>query len=180
MSKNKRAARSLKVSVMAAVLVALSIVCGKFMQIPVGESLRFSLENLPILLAGVAFGPLTGGLVGLLADIVGSILHGYAINPFITLGATVIGLLGGAVFRYTPRLSRGWRAATATVVAHLVGSVLIKTAGISLFYAMPFAELLLWRLLNYVIVGAVESVLLVVLLRNKAVTSALSSGGECL
>ncbi len=180
MSKNRNSSRSLRISVLAAVLVALSIVCGKFMQIPVGETLRFSFENLPILLAGMAFGPLTGGLVGLLADIIGSILHGYVINPFITLGAVMIGLVGGGVFRYTPRLSRSWRVVVAVVAAHLVGSVGIKSVGIALFYATPFAELLLLRLINYGVVGTVEALLLVILFRNKAVVSALSREGDIL
>ena len=67
--------------VVCAFLVALSIVCGKFLAIPVGEILRFSFENLPILFAGLAFGPVAGALVGVCADLLGCVLRGYAINP---------------------------------------------------------------------------------------------------
>ncbi len=171
MPKKRKAPRPLRVSVTAALLVALSIVCGKFLQFPVGEALRFSLENLPVLLAGMLFGPLTGGLVGVLADLVGSVLRGYAINPFVTLGAAAIGLVGGGIYRLTPRFGCGWRVALAVALAHLIGSVGIKTVGLAVYYTMPYAELLLWRVLNYAIVGVAEGVLLTVLMRNKTVTA---------
>ena len=46
-----------KVLTACALMVALSIVCGKLLAFNVGTILRFSFENLPILLASVAFGP---------------------------------------------------------------------------------------------------------------------------
>ncbi len=177
MKKNRQSTRPLRVSATAAVLIAVSIVCGKFLQFPVGEALRFSFENLPILLAGALFGPLTGGLVGVLADLIGSVLHGYAINPFITLGAAAIGVVGGGMFRWTVGLPCGWQVTLAVSAAHLIGSVGIKTVGIAAYYAMPFAVLLLWRLLNYAIVGVAEGLLLAVLLKNKALRAAADRKG---
>lgn len=173
MPKKGKSARPLRVTVACALLVALSIVCGKFLQFPVGEALRFSLENLPILLAGMVFGPLTGALVGVVADLIGCLAVGYAINPLITLGAATIGLVGGMVYRLTERARLGVRVTLAVAAAHLVGSVIIKTFGLAQFYTLPFMELMLWRLLNYVIVGAAEGLLLVALLKNKTLRSLL-------
>ena len=45
--------------VIAGLLAALSILCGKYLAIRGGDVLRFSFENLPILLAGFALGPPT-------------------------------------------------------------------------------------------------------------------------
>lgn len=173
MSKNLRSPRPLRVTVACSLLVALSIVCGKFLQFPVGEAMRFSFENLPILLSGMAFGPLAGALVGTVADLIGCLAVGYAINPLVTLGAAMIGFVGGGVYRLTKEVSLGWRVTLAVVAAHLVGSVVIKTFGLAQFYALPFGTLMLWRLLNYAIVGAAESLLLIALLKNKTLRAML-------
>lgn len=173
MFKLSRSPRPLRVTVACSLLVALSIVCGKFLQFPVGEALRFSFENLPILLSGMAFGPLAGALVGIVADLIGCLLVGYAINPLVTLGAAAIGLIGGAVYRLAEKLPLGWRVTLAVAAAHLVGSVVIKTFGLAQFYTLPFGALMLWRLLNYAIVGAAESLLLVALLKNKTLRAML-------
>ncbi len=170
MSKN---ARSLRVMIAAALLTALSIVCGKYLAIRGGDILRFSFENLPILLAGIAFGPAVGALTGAVADLVGCLLVGYAINPIITLGATLIGLLGGALFRLFGKLPLSARTLFTVLIAHLICSVGIKTLGLAVFYSIPLWELFLWRAVNYLIVGGAEAALLYALLKNKGVRSQL-------
>lgn len=166
---------SLKIMVAAALLAAMSIVCGKYLKIPVGDIMRFSFENLPILLAGMAFGSVVGVITGVVADLVGCLLVGYAINPIVTLGAAAIGLLGGLVYRLCKGLPLLARSFITVFSAHAVGSVLIKTFGLAKFYSIPFFELMLWRTLNYVIVAALEFVIIYFILKNKAVTSAIDS-----
>jgi len=165
-----KAQRVLRITVFSALLAAISIVCGKYLAFNMGDFLRFSFENLPILFAGMAFGPIIGALVGVVADLVGCLLVGYAINPIITVGAGVIGLISG-VYYFLPEKASGtyhFLKITLTVLAsHLVGSVIIKSFGLSVFYDMPLIILMLWRLLNYVIVGAVEVFLLYHLMKNK-------------
>ena len=63
----------------------------------------------------------------------------------------------------------------SVTLAHLIGSVLIKTFGLSAFYDMPLVTLMLWRLLNYVIVGAIECALLIALLENREVTRLIAN-----
>ena len=163
--------------VIAGLLAALSILCGKYLAIRGGDVLRFSFENLPILLAGFALGPLTGLLVGVVADLVGCLMVGYTINPVVTLGAAAIGLLGGLAFRLLRRLPLVWRVTLASVVAHAVGSVLIKTPGLASYYAMPLSALFLWRTLNYAMILALEIPLLCLLLRQTAIRRSLSRFG---
>ena len=165
--------RSPAIMVAAALLTALSIICGKYLAIRGGDILRFSFENLPLLLAGMSFGPIVGALTAVAADLIGCLLVGYAINPLITLGGALVGFISGVCFRYTPKLSLGARIAVATTLAHLVGSVIVKTFGLATFYDMPFWELMAWRLLNYIIIGTVEGVLLYCILKNKAILSQL-------
>lgn len=166
---------SLNVSITLALLVAISIISGKFLAFRVGDILRFSFENLPILFAGVAFGPVAGALVGVVADLLGCIMVGYTINPIVTLGAAALGAVAGgsALLLKKNKLSNRLTLAISVICAHFIGSVVIKTAGLAAFYAMPYFVLTLWRGLNYVIVGAVEYFILVALFSSKGVTMQL-------
>ena len=159
---------TLRIMTISALLCAMSIILGKYLAIRGGEVLRFSFENLPILLSGMMFGPLVGAAVGVVADLVGCLLVGYAINPIVTLGAALIGLSSGVLYALTEKLPLGVRVTLSVTVAHLLGSVLLKTLGLAAFYSMPLGVLLLWRLLNYVIVGALEVLLCAAVLKNRA------------
>ncbi len=172
--KNKIAVfGSMSVLVAVSLLAAMSIVCGKYLAFGVGQVLRFSFENLPVMLAGIMFGPVAGLVTGVVADLVGSMMVGYAINPIITVGAGAIGALSGIMYRLVKK-SPIPALALAVAVSHLVGSVVIKTFGLSAFYDMPFLLLMAWRALNYAIVGSVEFALICVIMKNKAVSTMLA------
>ena len=176
----KKNNRFLRIAVFSSFLAAMSIVFGKYLAINLGEVLRMSFENTPIIFAGLAFGPIVGAAVGIVADLVGCLLVGYAVNPLITLGAAVIGIVSG-VFRIflgtRGGVSRYLMILVAILLSHGVGSVLIKTIGLSAFYAMPYHALLLWRSLNYLIVGSIESVILIPLLSNKRIKEEIKKLG---
>ncbi len=166
--------KDLKVLVLLSLLAALSILFGKYLAIPGGDVLRFSFENLPILLAGLHIGPIAGILVGVIADLLGCLMVGYTINPLVTLGAAVIGLVGGILPRVLPRrLPMLLRLAISATAAHICGSVIVKTFGLAAYYSMPFMILMLWRLLNYTIIAALEITLLYLLTKNRAIAGQL-------
>ncbi len=167
--------KHLRILACSAIFVALSIVCGKYLQIPVGDVLRFSFENLPIILSGVIFGPLAGLIVGVLADLLGCVLVGYSINPLITLGAATVGTVSGICSAVLKRSSLSIRLLPSVALAHLLGSVVIKTLGLAAWYDMPIPQLMLWRLLNYTIMGVLEYFLLLVILKNKTVSAQINS-----
>ena len=178
MKKNSSKAKiavfgNLKTLVICSLFVAISIVCGKYLAIRGGDILRFSFENLPIILAGIAFGPLAGAVVGVVADLLGCLLVGYAINPILTVGAAVIGIVSGLMYMICKKLPQVLCVSLCVGVAHLLGSVGIKTVGLSAFYSIPLFELMLWRLLNYVIVGVLEGVIICIMLKNKTLRAQL-------
>ena len=167
--QNSIAERQIKRLVFSALLSAMSIVLGKYLTFNVGTLLRFSLENLPIIFAGAAFGPITGLLVGVAADLIGCLMVGYEINPIITVGAGVIGLVAG-VYRYIGGEERALlRLAVIVFFSHFIGSVLIKTLGLHMYYDTPFMILLLWRVVNYLTVATVEWLILYRLIENKSI-----------
>ena len=167
---------SLNISITLALLVAISIICGKFLAFRVGDILRFSFENLPIIFAGVAFGPVAGALVGVVADLLGCVMVGYAINPIVTIGAVALGAVAGGIPMILKKikLDRKLALAISVISAHLIGSVIIKTAGLAAVYAMPYFALMLWRGINYIIVGGVEYFILVALFSSKGVLMQLN------
>lgn len=176
--KKKAYKKPLGLTVSLAMLTAISIVCGKYLAIRGGDVLRFSFENLPIIFAGIAFGPISGALVGVVADLIGCLLVGYAINPLVTVGAAAIGIVSGGIYFVLKKAKVVPSFASVTISslgAHAVGSVVIKTFGLAKFYSMPFGILILWRLLNYVIVGAIECFLLIILFRNKELNKVINN-----
>ena len=162
---------NLKVLVCAAIFVALSIVLGKFVPLVNFDVLRFSLEILPILMAGILFGPAVGAVVGGVADIVGCVLVGYTINPLVTLGAVAIGLVSGVCSYYIVSRFSLLQIALSVGVAHLAGSVFIKSFGLAASYDWPLWQLMLIRLVNYAILAVCETAVIYILLRNKGVYS---------
>lgn len=174
----KSAALPLKLTVSLAMLSAISIICGKYLSFGIGNVMRFSFENLPIIFAGIAFGPLAGLLVGAVSDLVGCLLVGYEINWLVTVGAAFTGAVSGfssRLLKLTPIRSEALIIILSVFLSHTVGSVIIKTVGLAVYYAMPIYMLMLWRLFNYLIVGTVEAFLLIPLMKNKALKRQLSS-----
>lgn len=166
--------KSLEGLCFAAILSAMSLILGKFLQIPnpFQDFVRISFENLPIILAGFTLGPIAAAFVGVVADLIGCLLYGYTINPIVTLGAAAVGLVSGFVGTYVIKTPLLLKVTVSTALAHVIGSVLIKTAGLAAWYLAKFElgymEFLAWRLLNYLIVGFAECIILYLLLKNRA------------
>lgn len=147
-----------------ALFSAISIILGKFLAVSIGETLRFSFENTPLLLAGMLFGSIPGAITGIVADLLGCLLRGYAINPIITLGATVIGFMGG-LFAYKQKNLPN--ILLSVLFAHVIGSIIIKTIGLCVILNYPFWLTLFQRSLNYILVSIPDAFILCCLFKNK-------------
>lgn len=78
-----------------AMFVAINVVVGAIS--PRIGSLKITLSYTVGFLAGYFFGPLAGGLTGGLGDLLGCLLGGYAPNPIILLGNTLVCLIPGLI-----------------------------------------------------------------------------------
>ena len=163
MNDKKTSVRSLT---MLALLVAMSIVFSRVLSISTGF-VRFNLGSLPVLLAGILFGAWAGFVVGMVADIIGGVLAGYAINPLITLGAASIGLVGGLGWQKLSHLRTGNRLWCSVLAAHFVGSMVITSLALHIFYGYAWAVLIA-RIPNALVLSAVNIVLLRILLENRS------------
>ena len=133
-----------------ALLIAMSIVFSRVLSISTGF-VRFNLGSLPVLLAGI----------------IGGVLAGYAINPLITLGAASIGLVGGLGWQKLSHLRTGNRLWCSVLAAHFVGSMVINSLALHIFYGYAWAVLIA-RIPNALVLTAVNTVLLRILLENRA------------
>lgn len=176
MQKNR--SNKLKKLVLAGVFAAISIVLGKLFAFNIGELFRVSFENLPIILAGIAMGPLFGAAVGLVADITGCLIVGYTINPVIVAGAVAIGFFSGLIFRIGKVQTMKIRALLSVLGAHIVGSVIIKTLGLAWFYGTDFWTLVLYRTLNYALIIVLEYTIIYILMKNKEISSQIKKLGN--
>lgn len=164
MLKNKN---NLKIIITLALFSAISIILGKFLAIPVGLYMRFSFESLPILLAGMMFGPFSGLTTAIIADLLGCILRGYEINLILTFGSAIIGLLSGTLFRLLKRHKTAIAIFVSIFSSHIIGSVIIKSFGLSLWYSLDFKVVLIYRIINYIIVALADFIVILFLFKNK-------------
>ena len=166
---------STKVLIAAALLAAMSMVLGKFAAINVTNSIRIGFGGLPIQMAGIFVGPVIGGAVGLVADVIGCILRGYSINPIITVGSTCIGLVSGFMFNHAlggMKKALLPKIALSTVAAHIVGSMLITSFGLYVYYHTSIPQLMM-RVPIYLITAACETAIIFLLMSNKVFVAEL-------
>lgn len=167
MSKRRTVFKSAKMLTLAAMLAAMSVVIGIFCKtlLNFGNGLfRITFENVPIILSGILFGPIVGGLVGAVSDFVSYLLSSQAYPPnfIVTLGAICVGVMSGVASRYIVK-ERGTRQVILSgALAHIVGSMIIKPIGLYQFYG----AWVLVRIPLYLIIAPLEILLLCILFRR--------------
>ncbi len=85
-----------------ALLIALNIILSRFLsvRIPLGgaEGLRIGFGSVPVIFAGVFMGPLAGGIVGAVGDMIGYFINPIgAYMPHFTLTAALRGVIPGLI-----------------------------------------------------------------------------------
>ncbi len=124
-------------------LIALSIVLMRVMsfRFSIGgiEGIRIGLGSLPIVFAGIAFGPVHGGIVGATTDIVGYLLSpmgGYV--PHITLSYFLTGFIPGVITHYLFRnVNKYWMILTAVILGQIITSVILIPYFLFYLFELP-------------------------------------------
>ncbi len=168
---------SVKTMTMAAMLTAMSVVIGIFCKnfLDFGAGLfRVTFENLPVILAGIMFGPIVGGIVGAASDIISYLLsnQAYPINLIVTLGAATVGVVSGVFSRFVFRKKGVRRIIFSASTAHIIGSMIIKTAGLYSYYSYAA----LWRIPLYAVIASLEIAVMCLLYRNSTFRKLIDGG----
>ena len=120
--------------VACALLAAITVVLARLIIPMPNATTRFSVEAVPVFLAGMLFGPVPGMLVGLVSDAVGCLFSGYGYNPLFAVPPLLYGLCGG-LFR--PMLAQKVsivRIALAFLPAVVLGSILYQSWSLAFVY----------------------------------------------
>ena len=186
MSKNQSAAvaqtrthslKNVRTLVVSAVLAAISVVLARLI-IPMPDvSTRFSLEAVPIFLAGMFFGPIPGALVGFSADLVGCLFSGYGYNPLFCIPPILYGLSAGF---FRPMLAKKTNPLTiglAFLPAIVLGSILYQSGSLALIYGGDsklafFVTKLATRSVQFAVTGVLDVLLVWALCRSRVFTAA--------
>ncbi len=160
MEKNNHTTMNTRVLVYLALLVAIQIVLVRIISIDLGFA-RVTIGNLPVVLAGMWFGPFAGALCGLVADVIGCFIRGYAVNPLITLSVMVWGVIP-VLMRPLMKGSKTRKMGmmcVALVITSIVGTVFLTTLGLVLMNGYHLAAILPSRLIQWAVLTPVYCVL---------------------
>ncbi len=117
-----------------ALLAAMSVILARLVIPMPNETTRFSIEAVPVFLAGMIFGPLAGGLVGFVADFTGCLLSPYGFNPIFSIPPILYGVCAG-LFRPLLKKATPLTIGVAFFPAVVFGSVLWQSFALAFTYS---------------------------------------------
>jgi len=137
--------------VLMALLTSLSIILTRIASIRIAfagvEGIRIGLGDLPVILAGITFGPFSGGMVGALSDVVGYFINPMgAYMPHFTLVKALSGIIPGIMMLvnsqgYKSHLYIGW----IVFVTQLVTSTILTPYFLQILFGIPVGVTILPR-----------------------------------
>ena len=149
-------------SLLAALSIILSRLFGIMIPIAGVGAVRLSFGDLPLMLAGIIFGPAAGFIVGAVSDLIGYLVNtgGGPYFPLLTLSSALTGLLPALLVSREKTFQSFWRLALAVAVTGLVCSVGLNTLFLHLLYGKSFWVLLPPRLISRLLLIPLQTVLL--------------------
>ena len=134
------------------ILTASCIVISMFLTIHT-DVIKLTFTFIPIMIAARLYGPVGGGLVAGLADIIGVIIQPLGFYPPIMITSIVVGVIFGFIFmkKYSfPRII------IAAVISELIISLFVTTLWLHLLYGTTYLTLLLARIPQILIMLAIK------------------------
>ncbi len=123
------------VIVKAGFLATVSIVLTRFMSLMplLGglPTLRVGFGSVPIIMSGMMFGPVVGGITGIVADFVGYLINpmGGAYFPGFTLSAALYGVIAGILFKKIKIQNSKWNF-------NIVNAIIMVVFGLGVYLLM--------------------------------------------
>lgn len=128
------------------------------------ESIKISLTFIPVAIAAYIYGPVGGGTVAGLADIIGCIVKPSGmIYPPITLTEILIGVIFGLLLHKNRRFPR---IALAAGITQLIISAFVTPLWLHLLYGMDYVLLLWTRIPQLAIMVSAELIVIPLILKT--------------
>ena len=155
MNKNRF---STKMLATLSILVAMEVIIARFGTIRPTESIKISLDFIPIVISAILYGPVPAVIMSILADVLGAFL--FPVGPFFpgfTLTAAVTGLIYGLLLHKSQSMPRVF---SAVVLQQLVCSMVINTFWLHVLYGLPYLPTMAARLVQCAVVTAMQIVVI--------------------
>lgn len=150
-----------------ALLCAMEIILARFCVIWITNSIKITFEAIPILTAGLLFGPVAGAVVGAVSDILGAgLLSGLGWLPVLTVTPTLLGLLAGLLRPLVWKHLSLPRLLLVTGSGFVLGSMFWTTWWLSTLYGTPLPALLAVRVPLYCVIAVLDTLALFFLCRS--------------
>ena len=157
-----------------AILCAMQIVFARFLVIPIGTSMRFSLSFIPVVIAARRYGIRGGVTVYGLGDLLGAIIFptGGAFQVGFTVTAVVSGFIFGlflgekSPFRTKLNLHETVRIVASVLLSQVVCSLLLNSFWLSFYYGIPFAANIATRIPQILIIGTLQIIFMIIFLER--------------
>lgn len=173
---SKKSRMDTRTMVKAGFLTAISIVLTRFMYffVPLAgfPALRISFGEVPIMMSGLLFGPIVGGVTGVAADLIGILVNSQgAFHPGFTLSSMLWGVIPG-LFAILFKKSKSYEKTysfmnvfIAVFVSFVVISLGLNTLWLSTMFGKGFVVLLPGRVLAAVLNIPIQSIIITSLLK---------------
>lgn len=144
------------------VLTALEIILSRFLSLN-AWNIKIGFSFVPLVIAAVLLGPVYAAVLGALGDFLGAILFPIgAYFPGFTLTSALMGLVLGVSLYQKQSFPR---VAAAVCINQFILSLFLNTLWISVLYGSPYVPLLSTRVVQSVLLTAVELLLIPMILR---------------
>lgn len=166
-----------RVLVKASFLTAISIVLTRFLYyfIPLAGGLpaiRLSFGEVPIMMSGMIFGPVVGGITGLAADLIGVLINPQgAFHPGFTLSSILWGLIPGLLFlifkkgkSYEKKYSIT-NIAVSVTICYIIISLGLNTLWLSSMFGKGFMILFPGRVISAIVNIPLQSLIIMTLMK---------------
>ena len=119
-------------------LAALSVILARLIIPMPAADVRYSIEAVPMVIAGILFGPLAGGLVGFTADAVGCLFSGYGWMPLFSIPPILYGAVPGLLCMLirNEEKPKFWKILIMVAIPAIFGSILWQSFPLSLYYGV--------------------------------------------
>jgi len=137
-----------------AFLISLSIILTRILSVRIPlfgvEGIRIGFGALPIIFAGVVFGPAAGGIVGAVADLIGYWINPIgAYMPHFTFTAFLTGFIPGLLIFYVFKGNKTiWTLLISIAIGQTISSVILVPYFIHILFGAPLKAILIPRLIS--------------------------------
>ncbi len=157
-------------------LIALSVVLGTYLTIRIGGGIKITFKFITVFISAYLFGPLTGGAVGIISDIIAYLLSPTgAFLPQVSAVEFIYGYIFGIMF-YKKDISI-FKIVICAVLQMLVINLFGTSYVLKAFFGNKYSAAIITRLPTAVLNAAIQIALLLILRKNKTLRKAVDKIG---